>query len=79
MKFVMKVLAVGLKRKEFCVVWPSKLRTRTSFPDGPVGWASTMSTGKWLTKEVKTFYLKGQIVCILSTGNVSGETDRRDF
>ena len=75
----MKMLAVGLKRKEFCVVWPNKLLIQTSFPDGLVGWASTMSTGKWMTKEVKTFYLKGQIVCVLFTGNVSGETDRWDF
>lgn len=75
----MKVLAVGLKRKEFCVVWPSKLLTRTSFPDGPVGWTSTTSTGKWMNKKMKTSYLKGQRVCVLSIGKVSGETDCQDL
>lgn len=38
-----------------------------------------MSTGKWMAKEVKTSYLKGQIVSVLSIGSASGETDRQEF
>lgn len=48
-----------LEKKGVLCMCPNKLLTQSSFPDGPVGWTSTVSIGKQMAKEMKTSYLKG--------------------